>query len=634
MNKFLTIFLILFSFLIAITLVKAQEVALPAAIQQQIIANKAAAEEQKKAGNKSLESYYLNKIAFDFWDHQHLVEAVPYFEESLQLNHKLGNQNAIATIANHLGTLYSDLNNVEKAIEFFQQSLSARQVLKDKLNIASARINLAIALSMQQNYKEATEHLEEGLMLAKELQNLKMIRSCYGMLSENYKQLGDNEKAIAYFNYYASLDKKIQEENMSKLQEESQKQISQIQAEKYAKENELQNKESELHHKQEELQKVEEISRERQMQIDLLFKEKEIKELALKEQEARLKLETLIKNSLMGGFILVGLLVLMLYLNIRQAKKTNKELGEKNDSIQQQKTQISHQRDKLEKAFKNLNESNVKITSSIQYAQRIQQVMLEQETAISTIFSDSFILFIPRDIVSGDFYWFAETEEVAVSHKHQSKNSVALMENQGKKQMVAAVDCTGHGVPGALMSMLGYNFLNEIKSRGFQEPDQILNELHVSVRNTLKQQETENQDGMDVALCVIDPENKKMEFAGANNPIIYFQQGNMHLIKGNRRPIGGYQPEAMRIFDKHVISIQEETTVYIFSDGFQDQFGGDKGQKFRSQNLYSLLQEIHSLPMPKQKDHLYESVKTWMGDRFEQIDDILVMGFKVGGNIY
>jgi serine phosphatase RsbU (regulator of sigma subunit) len=156
-----------------------------------------------------------------------------------------------------------------------------------------------------------------------------------------------------------------------------------------------------------------------------------------------------------------------------------------------------------------------------------------------------------------------------------------------------------------------------------------LNELHASVRITLKQEETSNQDGMDAALCIIDNEQKTLEFAGANNSLVYIQKGELHLIKGTRRPIGGYQPEEIRRFDKHTISVKEETTVYIFSDGFQDQFGGDDGRKFRSQNLIELLQENHHRPFSEQKDILHETYLQWKGESWEQIDDILVMGFKI-----
>jgi len=609
-------FFILFPliFLLLTGNIAAQNTSLPANAQKALEEYQQQAAQYSQSGNKSQESYYLNKIASLYWDHQLPLQAAEYYKKSLQLNHALGNQNAIAIISNHLGMIYADQKQQEPSLQYFEQSLTARKALGDKTHIVSAIINVAVSLNTKGDYQQAITQLEEGLALAKELQSVKLMRSCYGMISDNYRQLGNNDKAIEYYNYFASLEKKIQEEIIEQREAASQQKVARAQAEKQAKEAELQNTTQEL-------QKIEEISAKRQMQIDLLNKEKELKELALKEQEAQLKIEALVRNSLIGGIFLTALLAFMLFANIRQARRVNRQLSE-------QKAQIAAQHDELEKAFGALNESNAKVTSSINYAQRIQGAMLQSEEEFHKMFPDSFILFLPRDIVSGDFYWFTETSNVAVSAGRKG-GEVDVMEKPGKKQIIAAVDCTGHGVPGALMSMLGYNLLNEIENRGFREADHFLNELHASVRHTLKQEETSNQDGMDAALCVIDPEQKVMEFAGANNPLVYFQNGEMHHIKGTRRPIGGYQPEEIRRFDKHTIDLKEETTVYIFSDGFQDQFGGKDGRKYRSQNLMKLLHEIHARPFAEQKEMLHETYLQWKGEKWEQIDDILIMGFKV-----
>jgi len=616
--------LILFFHFFFISSLFSQQVSLPAAVQKTIEEYQQQVENFSKTANKSQESYYLNKIAMLYWDHQLSLQAAECFTKSLQLNLEIGNQNAIATLTNHLGMIYAEQKQLDKSMEYLEQSLTARRALGEKSGIVSAIINIAISLNVKEEYQQAITRLEEGLQYAKELQNIKLIRSCYGMISENYRQLGNNEKAIEYYNFYASLDKKIQEESMSEREAVAQQRVTQAQAEKQAKE-------AELHQTAQELHKAEELSAERQMQIELLNKEKELKELALKEQEAQLKIEALVRNSLIGGIGLTVLLACMLFINIRQARKVNRALAEKNISIQEQKAQILTQRNELEKAFKALNESNAKVTSSINYAQRIQGAMLQSEVEFQKMFPDSFIFFLPRDIVSGDYYWFTETSNVAVSAKRNDKNKgqVDVLEKPGKKQIIAAVDCTGHGVPGALMSMLGYNLLNEIENRGFREADQFLNELHASVRLTLKQEETSNQDGMDAALCVIDPEQKILEFAGANNPLVYIQNGELHHIKGTRRPIGGYQPEEIRRFTKHTVSVKEETIVYIFSDGYQDQFGGAHGRKFMSKNLKTLLLEIHDLSFSEQKEMLHETYLNWKGEKHEQIDDILVMGFKI-----
>jgi len=247
---------------------------------------------------------------------------------------------------------------------------------------------------------------------------------------------------------------------------------------------------------------------------------------------------------------------------------------------------------------------NQSITESINYAKRIQDAALPRVEEIKESIPDSFIYFKPRDIVSGDFYWFVKEEN---------------------KIIVTAADCTGHGVPGAFMSLIGNDLLNEIvTARGVIESDKILNELHDSVRKALRQEENRSRDGMDLALCVIDTETKTLQFSGAKNPLVYFKNGEMTVIKGDKYPIGGVQFQVDRHYTRHEVDLSEPIMVYLFSDGYQDQFGGEKSEKFMSKNFKLLLQEIHEKPVEEQKLILDEKFKAWKGNR-SQIDDILVM---------
>ncbi len=266
---------------------------------------------------------------------------------------------------------------------------------------------------------------------------------------------------------------------------------------------------------------------------------------------------------------------------------------------------------KIEAQNEDIRRTNDKMTASINYARRIQQAMLPDRAATQAVLPDSFILFRPRDIVSGDFYWFLEKDG---------------------KIFIAAVDCTGHGVPGAFMSMIGNDFLNEIVSLlDVESPNQILNELHKHVRRALKQAETDNRDGMDVALCVIDPKRRVLEFAGAKNPLIYIchdQPQVIHHIKGDKVPIGGMQKEGDRCFTKHMIPIESTTSFYIFSDGLQDQFGGAQGMKYSISRLKQFFANHYQLPMEQQRRKLHSEMMDWMQHE-RQIDDILVIGFKI-----
>jgi serine phosphatase RsbU (regulator of sigma subunit) len=198
--------------------------------------------------------------------------------------------------------------------------------------------------------------------------------------------------------------------------------------------------------------------------------------------------------------------------------------------------------------------------------------------------------------------------------------------------LITAVDCTGHGVPGAFMSMIGFNLLDTITRSGIISPNLVMNDLHRYVRYLLKQQTTDNQDGMDMSFCHITNKGKVVQFAGAKNPVYYITNGELMHLKGDSLPIGGMQKEGKREFTLHTIEVNEPTTFYMFSDGFIDQFGGLHGQKFTSRRFKELLLEIHSLPMAKQREILDLKITEWMGDRFRQIDDILVIGFKLGGD--
>ena len=231
---------------------------------------------------------------------------------------------------------------------------------------------------------------------------------------------------------------------------------------------------------------------------------------------------------------------------------------------------------------------------------------------IKKAFPNSFVLFKPRDIVSGDFYYFNTLDQY---------------------QILAAVDCTGHGVPGAFMSLIGNDLLNNIvNAQGIWQPDLILNSLHQQVRMALKQDKTDNRDGMDISIIAIDTTNQQLHFASAKGSLIYFQNGQMQQVKGDKLPVGGEQREDKREFTPHRIDISSPTTFYLFSDGYADQFGGPNGKKFMVTQFRELLTEIHMHPMPFQQKKLEESLENWMNDGGQihrQLDDILVMGIKV-----
>jgi len=277
--------------------------------------------------------------------------------------------------------------------------------------------------------------------------------------------------------------------------------------------------------------------------------------------------------------------------------KVNRELE---DKVKERTQEIRNQKDQIEK-------QNKEIKYSFDYAKRIQSTVLPTNEVFEDLFAENFIFFKPRDIVSGDFYWISQKEN---------------------KIFITASDCTGHGVPGSLMSMLGITMLHEIvNEKDFNSSDEILNELRSNIARTLKQEGKpgEQKDGMDMVLLIYDLKTRKMEFSGANNPIYIIRDGEMIEYKGNNMPVAFY--DNMTPFTRHTIQMNQGDRVYLFSDGFPDQFGGPNGKKFMYKPFKALLLEVHERPMEEQERILKMVFDEWKGN-LDQIDDVLVMGLR------
>lgn len=292
--------------------------------------------------------------------------------------------------------------------------------------------------------------------------------------------------------------------------------------------------------------------------------------------------------------IFLGLALVFIFIRIRVA------------SIKKEKRILE---EKVAQRTKELAEKNNDIMSSIEYAKRIQEAMLPELNFVYKHLPDAFVLYKPKDIVSGDFYWFGIVDD---------------------KKIIAAIDCTGHGVPGAFMSMIGHNMLNQIiLEKKITEPAQILQQLNESVKSALKQQgkEKETQDGMDVALCVIDEKSDTLFFAGAFRPLILIKGQSLEKIEGDKFPIGGALFNIQRTYTTHQRKLTKGNTFYIFSDGFADQFGGPKAKKFMLKQLQSILINMQNLSMIEQHYRLLEIFENWAGN-LEQVDDVLIIGIR------
>lgn len=260
-----------------------------------------------------------------------------------------------------------------------------------------------------------------------------------------------------------------------------------------------------------------------------------------------------------------------------------------------------------------INKKNEDITASIAYAQRIQQSLMDSENKLKSLFASSFLVYEPKDIVSGDFYW------------------IQPMDANNSKIAVAVADCTGHGVPGALVSVLGITFLRDIVSRNPAiQPNEILEELNLKIINTFqtKGSNISAKDGMDIAVSVIDQKEKKICFSGAYRPLLLLSQGELKEFGGDKQPIGSDHFERDRKFTNKMIDYKSGDWIYMFTDGYVDQFGGDRKRKFMKKNFKELLLEINGKTCNDQAGILRESLTKWKGET-EQVDDITVLGLQI-----
>jgi len=281
-------------------------------------------------------------------------------------------------------------------------------------------------------------------------------------------------------------------------------------------------------------------------------------------------------------------------------------------AIELSSVELNQAKNKIGKALVQLNEKNEDLLSSIHYAKLIQNAILPSEERFRKLLAGSFVFHRPRDIVSGDFYWLQEFDD---------------------KVLIAAVDCTGHGVPGAFMSIIGNNALNAaVREEGLTTPSLVLDSLNRGVSSTLTLQADINEvgikDGMDIALVTIDYKNMTVQYAGAYNPIYIIRDGHLMETKGDKFPIGLSIDDKLRLFTNHSFDLVEGDMIYIFSDGYPDQFGGPQGKKFKYDQFRTLLLEIHELSPRKQVKQISSRFEEWMGD-LVQIDDVLVIGMRV-----
>lgn len=558
----------------------------------------------QEENNLKKELEYSNKVAFIYWQNNLYDKAQKYFQRCREINEELGNKNGIKLTSYYLGMIFSQKEQYEQALESFQRGVKISRELNLTNSILSGLINLAQTHQAMNNFKQSNQYAQKALTLAKEQEDMKSEKSCYSLLSENFKKLGNNEKSTKYFELFSSIDKHLKEKRVSEIQEKSESKVNQAQSEKQKKEEELKEEVSKRKITQDSLQRAKRISRERQMQL-------EMKELEIKKKQAQLKLEQTIRNSLIIGFLLITGFSILLYRFYKQKKKANKKLEEQYQYINAQNKQIQEQKNKLEI-------QNNKLNDSLTYAENIQAAILPIQSQLKKEF-DIFILYRPKDIVSGDFYWFTQVYEDGMPEPIT---------------YLAVVDCTGHGVPGAFMSMIGNRIFNEIISeKHILEPAKILQLLNQYIVEALKQETTDNTDGMDVCLISMEhTENheKNISFAGAKRPLYYYSKSDKEIkkVKGNRYSIGGINKNKKeKEFTTSQLVLQKGDILYLTTDGIFDQVNNSR-KRFSSKRFLKVLHHNADKSLDVQHNEMEMALDEFRGSS-EQRDDITVLGAKI-----
>ncbi|MGP8215817.1 MAG: tetratricopeptide repeat protein [Bacteroidia bacterium] len=477
---------------------------------------------------------------------------------ALNIRTKHGDKNGIATSLINIGGIYYAQNDFNRALDYINKSLDIFTAIGNKDGVANCLDGLGQVYLVQKNYAKALEYENKSLELAKDIGSLDGIASAYLTMSRTTELMGNPVKALEYYKNYSTYQDSISNKESTKKT---------VQAE-----------------------------------MNYNFEKKQAAEKAEQDKKDALQAEE-VKKQKLATYSVSGILLLVIgfavfaYRSNLQKKRANRELDIKNK--------------KIEAAYTIIETKNHEITDSINYAQRIQQAILPGKKDIMQSLPDSFVLFKPKDIVSGDFYFFAKRNEI---------------------KFIAAVDCTGHGVPGAFMSLIGWEKLNDAVEQT-QNVGEVLKVLNKGIKTSLHQSGEDNstRDGMDIALCSLSsaPSGVILKYSGANRPLWIVKKDTREVleIKATKRAIGGFSEEGQD-FENHNATLQQGDSFYIFSDGYADQFGGEKKKKLTTKKFRELLVSVCHLAMPEQEKFLSDFIEDWKTGN-EQIDDILVIGVRV-----
>ena len=510
-----------------------------------------------ETGNKMHEATNLNNIGIIYAYKENPERSLEYHLKALKIREEIGDKNGIGMSHSNIGIIYYDKGDYKKALENELKALEINIEIENNQGIATSYTNIGNIYMGLRNFQESFRYHMLSLNLLKSVGYIKGIQDSYFSLSELFDKKGDYKQALNYHKLYCDIKDTL-------LNEQSSKQIAEMNT-KYDSEK----------------------------------KDKELikKDAEINKQQAQTEKQTLQRNAFIAGFFLVLVLAFFIYRGYRQKQTANGLLEGKNLLIKNQKELVE--------------EKNLKITHSINYAKRIQQAILPSLELIKAFLPESFIFFRPKDIVSGDFYWFSEKKD---------------------QLLIAVADCNGHGVPGAFMSMIGNTLLNEIVNvKNIVEPAQILNQLNKGIVNLLNQSSnvsSTQDDGMDITILSINKTTREIELASANHFSYLYNNNGCETLQGDVYSIGGMFGKLDLDFMSKKIKAMKGDTLYLFTDGFIDQFGGEKNSKFLSRRFEQLLTNIQQQGMEHQKEKLITAFDDWKGNN-KQLDDLLIVGIRL-----
>ncbi|HEX8517104.1 MAG TPA: tetratricopeptide repeat protein [Bacteroidia bacterium] len=489
-----------------------------------------------------------NNLGICYKDMKRYKEAKKYYSLALDMFEKADFKRGIASTSTNLGIISHVLKDDEAALKYYERASEVFSSIKDTVSEAGIETNIGELYRDKKEYQKSLRYYMSGLEKARKFNNIHFTNDAYEGISKLYAEMGDFKKAYQYNKLHLALKDSINNEEGMRQVQEMEKRLD----------NEKQEKE-----------------------IQILKQNKEIQDLKVATQSAKLEQNNVIIVSVVGILIIVLLMSLFIYKAYKQIKRTNTELAEKKKEIQ----------------------------DSINYAKNIQEAMLPDVGILKAYFPEGFGLFMPKDVVSGDFYWFNELNN---------------------KIYFAVADCTGHGVPGGFMSMIGIDKLNHaLVDKNREHVSEILSELNTGIKKALKQSSGSSlsKDGMDIAICSFERSTMQLRYSGANRPLWLIRNKELIEYKPTKASIGGFTEDDQQ-FEEKVISLQKNDVIYLFSDGYADQFGGPNKKKFMSKQMKQMLLDNNELPLNMQELRYKQVFNDWRGD-IGQVDDVLVLGLRI-----